>query len=255
MLAVAMDSRTPSFRKAMDPRYKATRPPPPPDLRQQMKRCEEVVRAYNIPVFQEDGLEADDLIAAVVDRATKEGVTRRHRQRRQGPDAARPRRRRAGGHVGLDARQGLRPEGGRREDGRSAQPGARSARPHRRQLGQRPGSAQCGTEDGHRSPPRARHPRRRLPEPRGHQARQAEGGPREQRGRRAPLAEARDPQARRRRRLGSGTPPLRGRATRRIFAASSSSSISPACSVSSRRPRRSRAARARSPPPRTSRPW
>jgi len=75
MLAVAMDSRTPSFRKAMDPRYKATRPPPPPDLGQQMRRCEEVVRAYNIPVFQEDGLEADDLIAAVVDRATKEGVT------------------------------------------------------------------------------------------------------------------------------------------------------------------------------------
>ena len=75
MLAVAMDSRTPSFRKEMDPRYKATRPPAPPDLKQQMARCEEVVRAYNIPVFQEDGLEADDLIAAVVDRATKEGVT------------------------------------------------------------------------------------------------------------------------------------------------------------------------------------
>ncbi len=74
MLAVVMDSRAQSFRKAIDPRYKATRPPAPPDLGQQMKRCEEIVRAYNIPVYVEDGLEADDLIAAVAKRATAEGV-------------------------------------------------------------------------------------------------------------------------------------------------------------------------------------
>jgi DNA polymerase-1 len=74
MLAVAMDSRTRSFRKDLDERYKANRPAPPPDLKQQMARCEEVVRAFNIPVFQEDGLEADDLIAGVVARAEKEGV-------------------------------------------------------------------------------------------------------------------------------------------------------------------------------------
>jgi DNA polymerase-1 len=74
MLAVAMDSRTRSFRKDLDDRYKANRPAPPPDLRQQMARVEEIVRAFNIPVFQKDGLEADDLIAAVVARAEKEGV-------------------------------------------------------------------------------------------------------------------------------------------------------------------------------------
>ncbi len=73
MLAVAMDSRR-SFRKDLDARYKATRPPPPPDLSQQMARCEQVVRAYNIPVYQQEGFEADDVIAAVVMRATKEGV-------------------------------------------------------------------------------------------------------------------------------------------------------------------------------------
>jgi DNA polymerase-1 len=74
MLAVAMDSRGPTFRHEIDTRYKATRPAPPPDLRQQMARCEQIVRAFNIPVYQENGLEADDLIAAVVKRALDDGV-------------------------------------------------------------------------------------------------------------------------------------------------------------------------------------
>ena len=74
MFAVAMDSKGPSFRKKIDERYKATRPAPPADLHQQMVRCDQIVRAYNIPVYEEPGLEADDLIAALVQRATKEGV-------------------------------------------------------------------------------------------------------------------------------------------------------------------------------------
>src|SRR6516165_10114225 len=69
MLAVAMDSRGPSFRKEIDSRYKATRPAPPPDLAGQMNRAQAVVRAYNIPIQQMDGVEADDLIACVVARA------------------------------------------------------------------------------------------------------------------------------------------------------------------------------------------
>lgn len=72
--AVAMDSRTRTFRKDVDPRYKANRPAAPVDLQQQMQRCEEIVRGYAIPVFQEDGLEADDLIACVVQRALAEGL-------------------------------------------------------------------------------------------------------------------------------------------------------------------------------------
>src|SRR5580704_18141202 len=51
MLCVAMDSSAPSFRKTIDVRYKATRPAPPPDLHQQMDRCEQFVRAYNIPIY------------------------------------------------------------------------------------------------------------------------------------------------------------------------------------------------------------
>jgi DNA polymerase-1 len=69
MLAVAMDSKGKTFRHELDGRYKSTRPAPPPDLSAQMARAEAIVRAYNIPTYQVDGLEADDLIASVVDRA------------------------------------------------------------------------------------------------------------------------------------------------------------------------------------------
>ena len=74
MLAVAMDCRGPSFRKEIDVRYKATRQAAPPDLGGQMARCEQFARAYNIPIYQREGIEADDLIAAVVERAVAEGV-------------------------------------------------------------------------------------------------------------------------------------------------------------------------------------
>jgi DNA polymerase-1 len=74
-LAVAMDSRKASFRKELDPRYKANRPPPPADLSSQIERCRQIVEAYNIPIFQVDGLEADDLIAVAVDRALADGLS------------------------------------------------------------------------------------------------------------------------------------------------------------------------------------
>ncbi|MEO7110117.1 MAG: 5'-3' exonuclease H3TH domain-containing protein, partial [Polyangiaceae bacterium] len=74
MFAVAMDSRGKTFRHELDERYKAHRPPPPPDLSQQMARCEAIVRAFNIPVYQAEKIEADDLIATVTKRATAEGV-------------------------------------------------------------------------------------------------------------------------------------------------------------------------------------
>ena len=73
-LAVAMDSRGKTFRHDLDTRYKSHRPAPPPDLAQQMARCEEIVRAYDIPVFQVPAMEADDLIASVVDRALASGL-------------------------------------------------------------------------------------------------------------------------------------------------------------------------------------
>jgi DNA polymerase-1 len=65
-LAVAMDSKGPTFRHELYSGYKATRSARPPDLALQMERSREIVEAYRIPIFQRDGVEADDLIATAV---------------------------------------------------------------------------------------------------------------------------------------------------------------------------------------------
>ncbi|MFK7992013.1 MAG: DNA polymerase I [Sandaracinaceae bacterium] len=73
-LAVALDPAGPSFRKEIYPEYKATRPAPPEDLREQIDRLEEVIEAYAIPCFVVPGFEADDVIATVVERAREAGL-------------------------------------------------------------------------------------------------------------------------------------------------------------------------------------
>src|SRR3984885_8258859 len=73
MFVVAMDSKGPTFRHAIDARYKATRPAPPPDLSQQMARVHEIIHAWDVACFARDGFEADDLIASVTARAMTEG--------------------------------------------------------------------------------------------------------------------------------------------------------------------------------------
>ncbi|MDH5491975.1 MAG: DNA polymerase I [Myxococcales bacterium] len=74
MVAVAMDSRGPSFRKELYPEYKANRPPTPEDLIPQLARVRELVDAWGVPVYLEAGLEADDLIATLVRRAQRDGL-------------------------------------------------------------------------------------------------------------------------------------------------------------------------------------
>jgi DNA polymerase-1 len=73
-LAVAMDSKKRTFRHELYSGYKATRTERPPDLTVQMERSREIVEAYRIPIFQIDGVEADDLIATAVRLATKAGL-------------------------------------------------------------------------------------------------------------------------------------------------------------------------------------
>jgi len=74
LLAVALDSPGRSFRKDIFEGYKATRKAHPPDLDAQIDRLGEVVDAYAIPVFREDGIEADDLIATVAVQARAAGL-------------------------------------------------------------------------------------------------------------------------------------------------------------------------------------
>ncbi len=71
--AVALDAPGQTFREALDARYKATRPEVPPDLSQQMARVEQILRAWGVACFRQDGLEADDLIAAATSRGLDAG--------------------------------------------------------------------------------------------------------------------------------------------------------------------------------------
>ncbi len=68
--AVAMDSPGPSFRKERFEDYKKHRETPK-DLPQQIVRCREVFEALRLPVFAQQGVEADDIIATLVLRARK----------------------------------------------------------------------------------------------------------------------------------------------------------------------------------------
>src|SRR5205085_8411695 len=54
--------------------YKATRPRMSDDLRQQFQRVRQVVRVLNIPIFEQDGYEADDLLGGLAKQAGTEGV-------------------------------------------------------------------------------------------------------------------------------------------------------------------------------------
>ncbi len=74
MLAVAMDSGRDTFRRELYPEYKAHRPPAPPELKSQIARVAEIVDAFAIPILQQQGVEADDLIACAVRRAADENV-------------------------------------------------------------------------------------------------------------------------------------------------------------------------------------
>jgi DNA polymerase-1 len=73
-LGVALDTPGPSVRRELDARYKATRPPPPSDLAIQIARCHEIIEAYQIPSFKAPGFEADDVLAALVEKANAAGL-------------------------------------------------------------------------------------------------------------------------------------------------------------------------------------
>jgi DNA polymerase-1 len=68
-VAVAFDTKAPTFRHLMFDGYKAQRKPTPPDLIQQLERTRELVRSFNIPVMEIDGYEADDILGAASMRA------------------------------------------------------------------------------------------------------------------------------------------------------------------------------------------
>ncbi|MFN2099557.1 DNA polymerase I [Altererythrobacter sp. MF3-039] len=72
-LAVILDKDSKSFRNDIYPEYKANRPPPPEDLVPQFPLIRDATRAFSLPCIEEQGLEADDLIASYARAAQREG--------------------------------------------------------------------------------------------------------------------------------------------------------------------------------------
>ena len=73
-LAFVLDAPGPTFREAIDPQYKANRPPMPDELRAQIEPMLAVVQALGIPTLRVAGVEADDVIGTLAARAAAAGM-------------------------------------------------------------------------------------------------------------------------------------------------------------------------------------
>jgi DNA polymerase-1 len=74
-LAVIFDHSAQTFRNDIYDLYKAQRSEPPDDLRPQFGLIREAVRAFDIPAIEQQGFEADDLIATYSREASEAGAT------------------------------------------------------------------------------------------------------------------------------------------------------------------------------------
>lgn len=73
-IACVFDAKGKTFRDAIYPEYKATRPPMPDDLRSQIEPLHEAIRAEGWPLVVIDGVEADDVIGTLVHHAGQKGI-------------------------------------------------------------------------------------------------------------------------------------------------------------------------------------
>ncbi len=74
-LAVAFDTSAPTFRHQAFKAYKAHREAQPEDITLAIPYVKKIVRAFQIPVLEKEGYEADDLIGTLARQATKEYFT------------------------------------------------------------------------------------------------------------------------------------------------------------------------------------
>ena len=74
-LAAVFDTAAPTARHTAFPAYKAQREEMPEDLSAAIPWVKEVIRAFNTPVLELDGHEADDIIGTLARRAEKDGFT------------------------------------------------------------------------------------------------------------------------------------------------------------------------------------
>ncbi len=72
--AIAFDKKAPTFRHQLFDKYKANRPPTPDELIGQLGRVRQLVEAFNMPIFELDGYEADDVLGTLSQQAAGQGI-------------------------------------------------------------------------------------------------------------------------------------------------------------------------------------
>lgn len=72
-VAVCFDSPVPSFRKELFPEYKEGRHPTPEAFKPQLPLVKEFLHLLGCPVLEQEGVEADDLLATVAEKAHMAG--------------------------------------------------------------------------------------------------------------------------------------------------------------------------------------
>jgi DNA polymerase I len=75
LLAVTFDLKGPTFRHKRFEDYKIHRKPMPEALVAQIPVIKDIIRAYNIPIYEKQGFEADDIIGTISERADKKGIS------------------------------------------------------------------------------------------------------------------------------------------------------------------------------------
>ena len=73
-IGVAFDPHGPTFRSEAFPEYKAQREETPEDIRKAVPIIKDILKAYNIPILQVDGYEADDVIGTLAKQADSIGI-------------------------------------------------------------------------------------------------------------------------------------------------------------------------------------
>jgi len=74
LIAVSFDLKGPTFRHKRYKDYKAHRKPMPEDLVVQMPIIKKVLKAYNIPIYEKSGFEADDIIGTIASQADEKDL-------------------------------------------------------------------------------------------------------------------------------------------------------------------------------------
>ena len=73
-LGVAFDPHGPTFRSEAFPAYKAQREETPEDIRKAVPIIKDLLKAWNIPILQVDGYEADDVIGTLATKAGAQNI-------------------------------------------------------------------------------------------------------------------------------------------------------------------------------------